>query len=380
MGAPPSSLDSQQRLAFRLITLALIAAFGLAATEIGLRWQQARIESSDDLAPGLIRPDPDLGWSLTPYWKGTHRHHDFSAHYHTSALGLRADTAWPNSSDRRPVTVVVGDSFTFGFGVDEASTFVHRLDRTAPGGHAFANGGLPGTSTDQQALLIERRLLPLRPARILLVVYLGNDLFDNLRPVPLQVRLPKPYFEVKGDALHLRNVPVPTRPVAMPDDAGLTAAVLGPDASTWPWRVRLEQQSALFRLLSPPLLPAPPPVSGLEARLEPAIRLFGLLLAKIQRDCRQAGVALELVLLAGRSHALQPGSLSAQYQEILRHGARREARTHGVAVIDVAAAIRDSAAAKAATWFFPHDGHLTIAGHQAVADILIRHFARDGRE
>jgi hypothetical protein len=153
MASPSASLDPRKRRAFRLVTLTVMGVLGLAAAECGLRWQQARIDSSDDLAPGLIRPDPDLGWSLTPYWKGAHHHHDFSARYQLSALGLRADTAWPNS--RRigaRSRSFVGDSFTFGFGVEDTATFVHRLDRAAPGGHAFGNAAIPGYSTDQQAL------------------------------------------------------------------------------------------------------------------------------------------------------------------------------------------------------------------------------------
>jgi len=375
--SPP--LDPRKRRVFRLVTLALLGFLGLAAAEIGLRWQKARIDASDVLDPGLIRPDPELGWSLTPYWKGRHQHHDFSAHYAISALGLRADTAWPNADDRRPVTVVVGDSFTFGFGVDDTSTFVRHLDRAAPGGHAFGNAAIPGYSTDQQALQVARQILPLRPRRVLLVAYLGNDLLDNLRPVPLQVRLPKPYFEVHATNLVLRNVPVPTRPPSSIAASGLTEVVLGPDRSQWPWHVRLEQQSELMRLLSQAVLPSGAPPAGMEQRLGPALQLFDLLIEKVRRDCAAAGSEFVVALLAGRSHALQPGSLPAQYQESLRQGALRAASARGILVIDVAAAVRTAASAAGTPWFFPHDGHLTAAGHQAVADILIRELAPAGR-
>lgn len=378
MDSASAALDPRKRRRFRVATLVMLAGLGLAAAEVGLRWQQARIDSSDELAPGLIRPDPKLGWSLTPYWKGRHQHHDFSASYQVSALGLRADTAWPNSEDRRPVTVVVGDSFTFGFGVDDTSTFVHRLDRAAPGGHAFGNAAIPGYSTDQQALQIAQQILPLRPRRVLLAVYLGNDLLGNLRPVPLQVRLPKPFFEAQGAELLLRNVPVPTRAADPASTGGLLDAVLGPDPARWPWRIRLEQQSELFRLLSLTVLPSAGSVAGLAERLHPALQLFGLLVGKIRRDCAAAGCDFAIVLLAGRSHALQPGSLSAQYQEVLRLGARQEARTRGIPVLDAAAAVREAAPTATTPWFFPHDGHLTAAGHQAVADILIRQLAPQG--
>jgi hypothetical protein len=97
---------------------------------------------------------------------------------------------------------------------------------------------------------------------------------------------------------------------------------------------------------------------------------------KIRGECVAAGSDFAIVLLAGRSHALQPGSLSAQYQEILRLGTRRESLARGIPVIDAAAAVRAAAPAAKASWFFPHDGHLTVAGHQAVAEILIRELAR----
>jgi hypothetical protein len=77
-------------------------------------------------------------------------------------------------------------------------------------------------------------------------------------------------------------------------------------------------------------------------------------------------------ILAGRSYVGEPGSLSAHYQEYFRSAVSQAAQARSLAVLDLAAVMRAQNSTATATWFFPHDGHLTPSGHRFVADQIIR--------
>ncbi len=370
----PAGLSARKVWLFRLVSLACACAAAAIALEWFLQFRQTRIGRSDALEPGLIQYDAALGWRLQPNWRGEHRHGDFSVRYATHRLGFRGDTAFPQRDPGRPLTAIVGDSFTFGFGVNDDATFVHLLDAAAPGGAAFANLAVPGYGTDQQLLLIEREVVQIMPSRILLVVYVGNDLLDNLRASPLQVRSPKPYFVWQDGDLRLRNSPVPPPPA--PPAESLASAILGPDESAWPWRIRLEQKSEIFRVLSqsagghafPPELAA--------RRLKPAVELFGRLLDRIRQSAEKRHIELAVAVLAGRSHALHPNTLSGRYQEYFRQEVLRLAKQSDLPTVDLAGHLRTQAAAAKTPLYYLNDGHLTPAGHRVVAEFLARSLPR----
>lgn len=356
---------------FRLAALALALAIGLLAAEAILHWRQGDLAARDRLDPGMIQYDRDLGWRLTPGWSGNHQHADFSARYSIHALGFRNDAPLAVGMQDAALTLLVGDSFTFGFGVNDDQTFVHRLQQTKPAGTWYASAAVPGYSTDQQALLVERRLIALRPGRIVLVVYLGNDLLDNLRPTPLQARTRKPRFELRHEGVELPEpfVPLVTTPPE-PEMLALAQAVRGADPAEWSWRGRWEARSELFRLVSAVLLPAEDLRPEFPARFRPAVELFDAIVQRLARSCAQHGIELVIVPLAGRSHAEEPESVSAQFQEYFRAEVVRIAAGRGLPVIDVAARLQAEQRVTKAAWFFPNDGHLNPAGHEAVARIL----------
>ncbi len=364
-------ISSGKRWIFRVLSIAFIGLLGVYTAETFLRWQQGKIAQSDVLAPGMVQYDPDLGWKLTPGWSGRHDNAEFSASYSINALGLRNDAPVQVRIPGNRLTLVVGDSFTFGLGVNDDATFVHQLNASHPPGTSFSNASMPGFSTDQQALLIEQRLLSLTPDRILLVVYLGNDLFDNLRPFPLQVSSAKPYFAVTEKGLELRNHPVPKQrkpPSSGPE--GLVAAVWGEDIAQWPWRTRLEQQSELFRVFSQQLLLQSDYRAVLRTRFKPETDLFQKIMDEIATACQKRGVKLVIVTLAGRSFVTDPGSVSAQYQELFRDQVVSYAKARQIEAIDVAGLMQASFKQQRKDWFYPNDGHLNPAGHKVVAELL----------
>jgi hypothetical protein len=268
------------RIRSRSILLASLSALiglgvALIAAEYLLRYQRAQILGSDHMDPGLIRYHAQMGWRTVPLWRGRHSHHDFDVTYGTDRYGFRVSPALDESRKRR--IAWVGDSFTFGLGVDDGDTFVNRLNLLDRGA-AHLNYGIPGFSTDQEWLLIQREVLGFRPDEIVLVVYLGNDLLDNLLDFPLQAVRAKPRFVLEQGRLKLLNRQVPPR-LKGPGEARITARsmVLGQEQPEYGWLSRILLRTELARRLR--LLP---PAEGMEKvfpqRLQPALELFGKLL------------------------------------------------------------------------------------------------------
>lgn len=84
--------------------------------------------------------------------------------------------------------LALGDSFTFGWGIDQDRTWVELLERSI--GEPIYNMGIHDSSPKQELLLLEHvidsRKLDLRGGRLLWMIFEGNDLedsYDDLHPV-----------------------------------------------------------------------------------------------------------------------------------------------------------------------------------------------------
>ena len=365
MDRHPPSGRTRTRLLMAL-TVALSLVVGLTAAEGILRWQRSQIEHSDHMDPGLVRYDPLLGWRLTPGWEGEHRHHDFRVRYRINDDGFRG-LGLPAPGE---AVTLLGDSFTFGLGVDEGETFADRLNADLPRTRFF-NRGVPGYSTDQERLLLDELPAELR-RRVLLVVYLGNDLIDNLRTYPLQADQAKPRFVLRDGRLRLEGIPVPRAPKpAAARRESLATLVLGPDAprAGWLGRLELSRRLGLFQVR------VELDEATLAQRLAPSLTLFRALVADMRRALAREGGHLAVALLSGRSHVEEPGSASAQYQDFLRRALRADLADLGLPVVDLTGALRDHAQRTGEALYHPFEGHLNRAGHRQVAAHLSKALA-----
>lgn len=359
---PPNPI---RRTAIRVLSALIGVGVALAIAEVGLSVWSARVARSDQIDPGLIQRDPILGWRLTPGWTGQHTHQDFSVRYTIGPDGFRLD---PHARPRTNGWIaVVGDSFAFGLGVQDDQTFCSQLNQQSTG--TYANFGIPGYSTDQELLLVEREILRKKPDEILLVVYLGNDLIDNLRPVPLQVSAPKPRFQRNETNLVLQPPGDSNTAQAISSDDA-TVDILGVDASRG-WRPLLSRYSTVFRFLES-RIPANDLAPEFPERLNGSLDLFGALLTRMKEDCERNGVRLRLVLLGSATLAHAPRSPTGQYQEFLRHRLTSMAHAIKVPVIDTAptVAARRQPSGRNELLYHPNEGHLTPAGHRQIAEAI----------
>jgi len=312
----------------------------------------------------MILYDAQLGWKLKPYWSGKHHHFDYDVSYTINKDGFRGKTAFKNGG-----YAVVGDSFSFGLGVNDNETFTSLLNNNND--KTFYNFSVPGYSTDQQLLLINK-VHGVAARNVLLVVYLGNDVFDNMREYPLQADHGKPYFKLIDSKITLKNTPVPlVQKSAAARKETISNIVLGGEhqVSGLPnWLSKLELSGRLGLFQTSPVLTK----EKMHNRFSKSLELMSVLLNEIEKKVAMSNGKLDIVLLPGRSYVEYSASMSAQYQEYFREYIVSSIEpSSSLNVIDLATHLRELHNAGVNNLYYPNEGHLTASGHQYVADFLL---------
>lgn len=157
----------------RVAALCLLPTLAVAAVlEAGARFLVSARPSLTALptlleAVGMLRPDPDLLFSLAPGAS------DFDGQVliRTNSLGLRTPEVGPKAPGEYRI-LCLGESTTMGIGVDEGETYSARLERLLrqrrPGRPwTVVNAGVASYSSYQSLLYLRERGLALRPDLVL---------------------------------------------------------------------------------------------------------------------------------------------------------------------------------------------------------------------
>jgi hypothetical protein len=214
----------------------------------------------------------------------------------------------------------------------------------------------------------------MQPDKIVWVVYLANDLFDNLLNYPLQAEQAKSFYQLGEDnKLQLKNVPVPkqAKPAAL-RGLSLSSVVLAGVDTKKSWWVSMLERWSLYAVLGMENLSAPEqgwqPV--FEKNFSEALALYQAILLNNVNEAKAKKIDVNLVVLAGRSWHVSPDSVSGRYQEYLRQQVIEIANNNSISVIDVASGLKANSDVNQAKLFFPYDGHLTPLGHLEIAKII----------
>lgn len=207
-------LQASRRLAHAVVPrapellLATFSVLSVAALVLGLEFaaraaQRVDTEnpsSTDAIYAGHIYSEY-LGWVPRP----TARFTIGTALTTINAAGYRGAVLPEAVAAGRQRLVLLGDSVSFGYGVADGETFSDLLG--APGApFETINLSVPGYGVDQSLLRYAHSGARWRPDLVLLNVCVDNDLADIGLPAFLyDERHPKPYFELRGDILELRD-------------------------------------------------------------------------------------------------------------------------------------------------------------------------------
>ncbi len=272
--------------------------------------------------------DEVLGWVFEANSRSRHTSADFDVEIRTDSWGRRSEGGDSPVSGRpasgrpasgRPKVVFVGDSTTFGWGVEVDQSFPCLVGRMLD--VEVVNLGVSGYGTDQQLLKLRRDGLPLGPAAVVLT-FSHNDLEEVLSEWKYGWTKPRYRFE----------------------DSRL---ILSPAGERSPL---LERYSSIYR--------------SLKYYRQLRSRSRGL-------EEGQLAEARQLVCRLIRSMAVESREVGARFF-VVYSGADwlgSALDEQGVDLIDIGAALRETAGREGAV-SFPSDPHWNVRGHRVIAHSL----------
>lgn len=186
----------------RLALVALGSSLALLLAEAGARVYGATFRG--DAAGAFLQYDERIGWSNRPGFVGRHRTENFDVSVHVDGVGCRVAGSSNGVPSFDQAVLMMGDSTTFGWGVEEPQTFAaHLRTRLEAPVH---NLGVSGLGTDQQLLQLRDVLARSRP-RAVVVTFTPNDVLEVTQARPY--RRSKPRFELRAEGLQLQGRPPP---------------------------------------------------------------------------------------------------------------------------------------------------------------------------
>jgi lysophospholipase L1-like esterase len=162
--------------------LAAILGFMLAgaAGEIVLRtfWPQRSA-----VTLGMFATNPDAGYALLPDYRNTVRVPEYATEIRIDGHGERVPENEPPENPGASRLLALGDSFTFGVGVEAEDAFPEiledRLQADSKGPWVVRNGGVGGYGPLRSARLFLASQASWEPNVVIHALYLGNDLEDQ---------------------------------------------------------------------------------------------------------------------------------------------------------------------------------------------------------
>jgi len=339
---------AQRRTAlFAAVAVALVTVFSLGAAELALR--------AVDYPPAAFSPwirSDVFGFRLAPGISERMRGPEYDVGIATNSLGMRDDEPGPKAGPR---VLLLGDSFAMGYGVDRGELFADLLEQEL---HVdVVDAGTGGYEIVQQPRVLAEFGSRLQPDLVVYALYLGNDLAQNDE------------WEVLDDGT-LRNV-VREYPVRQPKEIKLARLVrdflygvrMGRSEKEGEWLPFEGYLGLCERTLGPEAV----------RDYDDAERLLG----ELADGSRTLGVPLLVLMLPYRS-MVEPEALASLARKVpeleSRYDLARPAREigrrmsdRGIAHADATPFLVDEHRRTGQALFFPIDGHLTPAGHAAVA-------------
>ncbi len=338
--------------------LELLARFSLEPV-----WRVRRKPAED----AILLPHADLGYALRPHTDRRWAHDDFDVHIALNERGMRDEPlAAARGAGRR--VLAVGDSFTFGIGVEANEAWPARLEArlndTLAGTEqaAVLNAGVPGYGARQMRLSMDALLPELEPELVVFGLY-ANSYW----------RVGNPYG-IHGGTLITRDRVAATE---LLPDGGLVVTAFEPGwlRTIDVWLKRFFHFGAHTLALPlggrhwPQRAPAPDGREAIAEAYAPALREI-----REARDlARDRGSTLVVLAI----HAQRPdGSFDAReqtYHEILAAFCAR----HGILFVATLPELQARAAGRA-EFRFPTDQHWSPAAHELAAGLVHQKLLAEG--
>ena len=331
--------------------LAMLIVFALA--EITLRLIPERATETAPPPDGsrrTIKCDHDalLGWIFPPRSQGEFESDLHPTPVETNSLGVRGPESDLGDSARLTI-LVLGDSYAFGWGVEEREGFPRQIERLSEerGGRSVRviNGGIPGYGVHQQARMLAHVRSRTRVDVVVSTVSLANDPIDDLR---IARYLPDRLADYSHECIDPRSA------AARVIRGSRILSLL--DGRT---------QATQFHLMNASPMAA--------AELDRSLR-------GLAASCREAGVPVLLAVAPRRSEIASASHLRRRVARWFTGSARatvlRVARDNGIPVVDLTETLCAVERGEAA--YLESDAHWTPAANRAVAAAIVGALADAG--
>jgi lysophospholipase L1-like esterase len=304
--------------------------------------------------------------------------------------------------------LLIGDSYFWGYGVDDRFVLSEALQERAGGNVEVINGAVTGYGTDQELLWLVNEGLRYRPDIVVLGFFPGNDVVEIC--ASLSYGYPKPYYTYEQGRLTVHNVPVP--------DTRKLRNKWTNEADTAFERLKrwLRHHVHLYQLVTSRLnslpalralfvkaglarsddfiLPADIPRYQLTDQ-EKKMDLSDALIREMKRTAEKAGAKFLLVFIPNKEY--DPGH-PVGYSQMVGYGKdaydistnfpwnsssseylHRMARKERIDLLDLLPVVR-SAHRQGVQFYFagPEDHHWSAAGHRVAADAIYDRLAALG--
>jgi hypothetical protein len=175
---------------------------GLGLSEAALRFSGIWVGRHTDTMFAVMDYDARLGWKMKPNVREKVSFVDVeNIPVRANSLGFWDEEFKSSKNPQKTRVEFLGDSFTWGMGVNEDERFSNQLTTIDPRFESL-NFGMPGFGTDQELLLWQLVGKDYKPDIVVLTVY-QNDYSDNTFVIRSGRR--KPFFEWKDGASQTLN-------------------------------------------------------------------------------------------------------------------------------------------------------------------------------
>lgn len=295
------------------------------------------------------RFDPELGWTGTPNLKAKFRKIDFDVMVRSDAEGFRARESTVQPRPASPVIAVLGDSFTWGWGVGNGKVFTDVMQDELGTAAEIRNFGVNAYGTLQELLLLKRYLSNgLRPQYVVVMFY-QNDFYDN---VGAEDR--KPWLSVVGTNVTIRNHPVAGRAVSPLKKVVKASYLLSAIGYAIDFAKEKRRVTELEQATFTDNSVADEPRAAMAFCLE-----------QFREACERTGIKLWFVYVPSFT------DVQSQTTSQVRVAIKSLCDQKGVALLDLTGDFRAAAGNRPLTYYFPHDSHWNEAGHDLVGKLLV---------
>jgi len=349
--------------------------------------------------------DPTLGWVGKPAVTDDFQWVDTSHKVAQNRFGFRGVEYEQIKSDKHRI-LVLGDSFVWGFGVQNDQIFTNVMEKASAGSVEVVNCGVSGYGNDQEYLYWKEHGYKWQPDEVVLVITPYTDIVDNLFDKRYGYAKPRFIPVVTADAppgkppiLKLTNVPVPrggkfgpgakTRishtPIrGLPLRLGnlhLAKMMVNAAASKESWRRGMEDSGLIPRRLPGydweyPLFETRP-----TQQVQQGWMMMFALMNMLKTDVEAHGAKLTVAIVPSISQvypelwarfaaARKKGNGSPLDPENPNRRITAWCKANGVSVVDLLPALRQ-AGQQNSFLYFPYNLHWTAAGHLIVAEELL---------